>query len=208
MKIVLASGNRNKFLEIREAFDEIGVELLFGGDFEKFPEVDESGSTYEENALIKAKAWSEATGLPSLADDSGLEVEALEGAPGVYSARIIPGTDKDRVDWLMKKMEGIKNRRARFVSCLVIVFPDSNDPLICQKSCSGNLAEVSSGESGFGYDPVFIPEGYSKTFAELGDSIKRKISHRALSIKGIAEMLVPVLEYYTVRTMKNSLFRQ
>jgi len=195
MKIVLASCNRNKFLEMKDAFAEVGAELLFGGDLENFPEVEETGSTYEENAMLKAAAWSSATGLPSLADDSGLEVDALGGAPGVHSARIIQGTDKDRISWLLKKMEGAENRKARFVSCLVVVFPDLRKPVVCQKYCEGNIAVSPAGKAGFGYDPIFIPLGYSKTFAELGDAIKRKISHRALSIKGIAEMLVPMLEY-------------
>lgn len=203
MKIVLAGGNRNKYREMREAFAPLGVELLFGGDLGLGISVDETGTSYEENALIKARAWSQASKLPALSDDSGLEVTALNGAPGIRSARIVPGTDKDRAEWLLSKMEGIDDRRARFVSCIAVVFPDRDKPLICEGVCRGSIAAGFFGEGGFGYDPIFVPEGFEKTFSELGDEIKMKISHRAAAIKGIAEMLIPVVEYYAVRTVEN-----
>ena len=204
MKIVLASGNRNKYREMKDAFSPIGIELIFGGDVDAQTDIDETGSSYEENALLKATAWSKMLGLPAMADDSGLEVCALGGAPGIHSARAVPGTDSDRTNWLLSKMEGIKDRRARFVSCIAVVFPDREAPIVYEGSCSGHIALMPSGISGFGYDPVFVPDGYDKTFSELGDPIKTKISHRALAIKGIAEMLIPVLQYYAVRTMENS----
>jgi XTP/dITP diphosphohydrolase len=204
MKIVLASGNRNKYREMKDAFAPIGIELLFGGDLDIHTEVDETGSSYEENALLKAMAWSKAVGLPAIADDSGLEVTALGGAPGIHSARVVSGTDSDRTNWLLSEMEGIKERGARFVSCIAVFFPDREDPLVYEGSCSGRIALRRSGMGGFGYDPIFIPDGYDKTFSELGDGVKTKISHRAHAIKGIAEMLIPVLQYYAVRTMENS----
>lgn len=204
MKIVLASGNRNKYKEMKDQFAPLGVELLFGGDFPKPLEVEESGSTYEENALLKAGAWAVATRLPSMSDDSGLEVLALGGAPGVHSARIVPGGDKDRTNWLLEQMVDKSDRRARFASCIAVVFPGREKPLVCTRYCEGMLAREPRGASGFGYDPVFIPNGYDKTFAELGQEIKTKISHRALAIKGIAEMLIPVVQYVTVRTVDNS----
>ena len=124
MKIVLASSNRNKYREMKEAFGPIGVELIYGGDTDVSIEVDETGDSYEENALLKARAWSEALGMAALADDSGLEVHALGGAPGVHSARAVPGSDADRTMWLLSQMEGAEDRRARFVSCIAVVFPD------------------------------------------------------------------------------------
>ncbi|MDD4159353.1 MAG: RdgB/HAM1 family non-canonical purine NTP pyrophosphatase [Synergistaceae bacterium] len=204
MKIVFASRNKNKYREMRDVFAPMGVELLYSLDFDIQPEVDETGNSYEENSLLKARAWSMSLGIPALADDSGLEVLALGGAPGIHSARIVPGTDQDRMNWLLLKMENIKDRRARFVSCIAIVFPDREKPLVYEARCSGTIALKPAGLSGFGYDPIFMPDGYDKTFSELGDHIKTKISHRALAIKGIAEMLVPVLQYYAVRTMENS----
>ncbi|MDY9921405.1 MAG: RdgB/HAM1 family non-canonical purine NTP pyrophosphatase [Synergistota bacterium] len=204
MKIVLASGNINKYREMKDAFAPIGIELLFGGDLDVRTDVEETGSSYKENALLKARAWSETLDLPAIADDSGLEVFALGGAPGIHSARAVQGTDNDRTNWLLSKMEDIKERRARFVSCIAVVFPDREEALVYEGICSGTIAFKPSGMSGFGYDPIFIPDGYDKTFSELGDRVKTKISHRALAIKGIAEMLIPVLQYYAVRTMENS----
>ena len=194
MKIVLASGNKNKYREMKEEFLPIGIELLFGGDFEKPLDVEETGETYEENALLKARAWAESTGLPAMSDDSGLEVEDLGGIPGVHSARIIGGSDADRTAWLLEQTSGKENRKAKFVSCIAVVFPDRKEPVICERECPGTLAEHAAGASGFGYDPIFIPKGYDKTFAELGDETKKKISHRALAIKGIAEMLIDVIK--------------
>lgn len=204
MKIVLASSNRNKYREMKEAFRPIGVELIYGGDSDAPIEVDETGESYEENALLKARAWSEALGMAALADDSGLEVFALGGSPGVHSARAVPGSDADRTIWLLSKMESVEDRRARFVSCIAVVFPDREDPLVYKGICSGTISSKPCGSGGFGYDPIFIPDGYDATFSELGDQIKTKISHRAMAIKGIAEMLIPVLQYYAVRTMENS----
>lgn len=198
LKMVLASGNKNKYLEMREVLALTGVDLLFGGDFDNPPEVGETGKSYEENALLKAGAWAKFSGLPALADDSGIEVAALDGAPGVLSARIVPGGDAKRTDWLLRRMEGEADRSARFVACLAVVFPGSSKTLICQKECPGSLAREPHGASGFGYDPVFIPEGYEKTFSELGDSVKFKSSHRALALKGIAEMLLPVVQSFAV----------
>jgi len=204
MKIVLASGNANKYAEMKEAFEPIGVSLLYGGDFKGSLHVEENGATYRDNALLKARAWLKATGIASISDDSGLEVEALGGAPGVHSARIVPGSDADRTKWLLEQLKAKDNRRARFVACLAVVFPDGREPLVCEKYCPGQIAEEPSGVSGFGYDPVFIPDGYGKTFAELGREIKTKISHRALAIKEMTQILKPVIQYYAVRNMEKS----
>ena len=194
MQMILASTNRGKFREMSAQLAPLGIELLFGGDFAKPLEVEESGTSYKENALLKARAWAESTGLPALADDSGLEVDALGGAPGIHSARIIKGSDKERTEWLLASMKDKKDRAARFVCAIAAVFPDGRDALTVERYCPGRITESAAGTSGFGYDPVFVPDGYTETFAELGEEEKNKISHRALAIKSIAEMLVHVIE--------------
>ncbi len=185
--IVLASGNRHKFEEIERALRSFPVRLLFGGDIFCM-DVPETGTTYAENALQKAQAWADATGLPALADDSGLEVEALEGNPGIHSARVAEN-DKARIGWLLDRLEGVVNRRARFVAVLALAFPGSDRSMEFPGICPGRIALSPSGEAGFGYDPVFIPEGYDRTFAEMGRVVKEGISHRALAIQKFCRSL-------------------
>lgn len=201
MQMILASTNRGKYREMKAQLEPLGVELLFGGDFERPLEVDETGESYAENALLKARAWAEATGLPALADDSGLEAEALGGIPGIHSARIIDGSDRDRMYWLLGEMKDKEDRRGRFACAIAVVFPDKKEPLTVTKYCPGRITREPAGESGFGYDPIFVPEGFDRTFAELGDEIKNKISHRAIAVKGIAEKIIPVVQSYAVRGM-------
>ena len=201
MQMILASTNRGKYREMKAQLEPLGVELLFGGDFERPLEVDETGESYAENALLKARAWAEATGLPALADDSGLEAEALGGIPGIHSARIIDGSDRDRMYWLLGEMKDKEDRRGRFACAIAVVFPDKKEPLTVTKYCPGRITREPAGESGFGYDPIFVPDGFDRTFAELGDEIKNKISHRAMAVKGIAEKLIPVVQSYAVRGM-------
>ncbi|MCI5864328.1 MAG: RdgB/HAM1 family non-canonical purine NTP pyrophosphatase [Cloacibacillus porcorum] len=201
MQMILASTNRGKYREMKAQLEPLGIELLFGGDFERPLEVDETGESYAENALLKARAWAEATGLPALADDSGLEAEALGGIPGIHSARIIEGSDRDRMYWLLGEMKDKEDRRGRFACAIAVVFPDKKEPLTVTKYCPGHITHEPAGESGFGYDPIFVPDGFDRTFAELGDEIKNKISHRAMAVKGIAEKLIPVVQSYAVRGM-------
>ena len=201
MQMILASTNRGKYREMKAQLEPLGIELLFGGDFERPLEVDETGESYAENALLKARAWAEATGLPALADDSGLEAEALGGIPGRHSARIIAGSDRDRMYWLLGEMKDKEDRRGRFACAIAVVFPDKKEPLTVTKYCPGHITREPAGESGFGYDPIFVPDGFDRTFAELGDEIKNKISHRAMAVKGIAEKLIPVVQSYAVRGM-------
>ena len=201
MQMILASTNRGKYREMKAQLEPLNIELLFGGDFERPLEVDETGESYAENALLKARAWAEATGLPALADDSGLEAEALGGIPGIHSARIIEGSDRDRMYWLLGEMKDKEDRRGRFACAIAVVFPDKKEPLTVTKYCPGHITHEPAGESGFGYDPIFVPDGFDRTFAELGDEIKNKISHRAMAVKGIAEKLIPVVQSYAVRGM-------
>ena len=201
MQMILASTNRGKYREMKAQLEPLNIELLFGGDFERPLEVDETGESYAENALLKARAWAEAIGLPALADDSGLEAEALGGIPGIHSARIIAGSDRDRMYWLLGEMKDKEDRRGRFACAIAVVFPDKKEPLTVTKYCPGHITHEPAGESGFGYDPIFVPDGFDRTFAELGDEIKNKISHRAMAVKGIAEKLIPVVQSYAVRGM-------
>lgn len=185
--IVLASSNKHKFEEIGKALAPYPVHLKFGGDLMRL-DVPETGHSYAENALLKARAWAEATGCPALADDSGLEVEALCWKPGIHSARVA-GSDGERITWLLSQLEGHKRRRARFVAVLVLAFPNREEYMEFPGTCWGRIATASVGRNGFGYDPVFIPDGYERTFAELGREVKEEISHRSLALKAFCRRL-------------------
>lgn len=180
-KLIIATGNAGKYKEftqiIRSCSDEFAREIIFAPDMAKMI-VEETGKSYSENAMLKAKAWADLSGLPCLADDSGLEVNALDGAPGLYSARIVTGNDNNKVSWLLHELGDKFNREARFAASLALCVPDEYI-LICEGHCYGTIAHSPAGINGFGYDPVFIPDGYELTFAELSGDIKNKISHRA-----------------------------
>ena len=191
-RLVIATGNEGKYHEFQRIIIDVAGES-FADDVIFAPEisrmmVDETGKTYAENAMLKARAWAEKSGLPCLADDSGLEVDALDGAPGLYSARIIPGRDSDKASWLLGQLEGITVRHARFVASLCLCVP-GEFTLITEGSCAGTIADSARGDNGFGYDPVFVPEGYSQTFAQLPGNIKDKISHRTDAFRKIAALL-------------------
>ena len=189
-KLIIATGNKGKFEELKAmlsgANKNFADEIIFAPEFAKQINIVEDGSSYEENAEIKARAWAEVSGLPCLADDSGLEVEALNNAPGIYSARIVDGDDNARNLWLLDKLKNFKDkneRRARFAASLVLIF--NNNKIIANGICEGYIAEKISGSNGFGYDPLFIPKGFDVTFADLSSEIKNKISHRALAVKNL-----------------------
>lgn len=188
MKIVLASGNANKYAEMKDALSPVGIELIFGKELQPKLNVEETGLTYAENSLLKARAWSEATGLAAMADDSGLEVMALGGLPGIRSARIVEGNDADRINWLLEQLKDKEDRSARFVACLTVVFTGNANPLVVTGYCDGRIIDTPRGSCGFGYDPVFVPNGYDKTFAELGANIKDKISHRAKALATMRQL--------------------
>ena len=209
IKIVLASGNRHKYDEFADFFASLGcvsgerVELLSGADFPQTPgDIEESGSSYGENAAIKARAYAQLFGLPAMADDSGLEVRALGWRPGIYSSRAASGGDSGRISWLLGQMEGKDDRRARFMASCVIAFPGSHDGdrdyFSSEGVCWGNISSRPSGEDGFGYDPVFVPDCSQKSFAELGRAVKREISHRAIAMRGLAFLLPLVVKYFPV----------
>ena len=189
MKFVLASANPDKAREMRYVLEEVGVELVPRPS--DVPDVDETGATLEDNARLKAQALSDATGLPAIADDTGLEVDALGRAPGVRSARYAgeEASYADNVEKLLDEMERHKDRRARFRSVAIARWPDGRE-VIAEGLVMGTIAAEPVGDGGFGYDPVFIPdEGGGKTFAEMERAEKHAISHRGRSLRALAEQL-------------------
>ena len=182
MNIVLATRNRDKIKEITKILDGLRVEISSALDFPGLEEVEEDGKTLEENAAKKALVVNKFTNQLAIADDSGLEVDALEGRPGVYSSRFAgeDATYDDNNKKLLELMEYVppKNRSSRFV-CVVAIADKGKVKKIIKGTCEGTIAFEPRGETGFGYDPLFIIPKYNKTFAELGPDIKNKISHRA-----------------------------
>ena len=191
MKLILATGNKGKVREFKEILEPLGVEILAQSEIGLDLDVEETGETFEENAYLKASAVAQATGLPAIADDSGLCVDTLDGAPGVHSARFGGGkswTDKQKYEYLLQKLEGAEDRSARFVSCICCLFPNG-DILRARGECPGRILTAPAGEAGFGYDPVFAPEGYDQSFGQLGDAIKNQISHRARALAAFRKKL-------------------
>lgn len=191
-KIVLASRNPDKIQELREILKSLDIELLSSADFPDLEEVIEDGETLQENAAKKAKYTAEKTGLPALADDTGLEVEALDMRPGVYSARYAGEnvTYEDNVKKLLKEMNPFADeasRKAQFRT--VIAFVRNDEEYYFEGKCPGYILKERKGENGFGYDPVFRPEGYQRTFAELDQSEKNKISHRGKAVQKFYQWL-------------------
>ena len=184
MKLVLASKNQKKMRELREILSAQGVEVVSEADVGVDVDVEETGTTFEENALLKARAVCEASGLPAVADDSGLCVDALGGAPGVYSARYGgPGLDDvGRYQLLLENMRGMLDRRCKFVSAICCCFPDG-EVITARGECPGTLAYAPKGEDGFGYDPIFFLPERKKTFAELTAEEKNAISHRGRALE-------------------------
>lgn len=183
MKFVLASKNPHKLGEIQKILGEFGIEVVLESDVGVDVDVEETGTTFEENAALKAVAVMQATGLPAIADDSGLCVDALDGAPGVYSARY-GGKGLDdigRYRLLLQAMQGQVDRRCKFVSCVCCAFP-SGEQVTARGECPGTLAYAPQGENGFGYDPIFFVPSMRKTFAQLTGEEKNAISHRGASL--------------------------
>ena len=193
MKLVLATRNQDKVREISEILKiEDGIELLSLHNYPDAPDVVEDGKTYEENAIKKASTLAEYTGHLTVADDSGLEVDALDGAPGVHSARYAGenASDRDRVVKLLDALQNVPDdrRSGRFICAMAIADPLAQ-VLVVRGVCEGRIIRMPRGTEGFGYDPVFVPVGYGKTFAELGDEIKNQISHRAKALDEAKKLL-------------------
>ncbi len=184
MKLVLASDNKNKLREFRTLFENFGVELLSKAESGFTDEVEETGETFAENARIKAETVMHATGFAAIADDSGLCVDALGGAPGVRSARYTGNhadSDADRYELLLRNLGEREDRSARFVCSLCCAFPNG-DILTAEGACEGTILFAPRGGNGFGYDPVFRPDGFDRSMAELTMEDKNAISHRGKAL--------------------------
>ena len=194
-RIIFATGNAGKMKEIREILGDMDAEILSMKEAGIQTDIVENGTTFEENARIKAKAVAHFTKDIVLADDSGLEVDYLNKEPGVYSARYM-GEDTSytiKNQAILDRLKGVpkEKRTARFVCAIAAAMPNG-DVLVTRETIEGYIGEKPAGSNGFGYDPIFIPEGYHKTFAELGDEIKNKISHRAQAVNKLCKFLFSI----------------
>ena len=196
--IVIAGHNKNKISELEDMLGDLGAELISQDEAGCCIEVEETGKSFEENARLKACAVARATGLPAIADDSGLIADALNGAPGVYSARYggsAGSGDESRYRLLLKNMENKQPRTARFVSCVCCVFPDGYTAE-ARGECPGEILRAPRGGGGFGYDPVFKPDGCERSMAELSPEEKNRISHRGKAVK---ELKIKLGDYLSDR---------
>jgi XTP/dITP diphosphohydrolase len=190
-KIVLASGNAGKVREINKLFADSGIEVVPQSDFD-VPEVPETGTTFVENAIIKARHAAECTGLPAIADDSGIEVDALDARPGVYSARYAGegASDEDNNNKMLEELAGVaeEDRTARY-QCLIVFMRSHTDPvpLITQGSWEGRILEAPRGDGGFGYDPIFFVPTHGCSGGELAPDEKNRISHRAQALNAMLD---------------------
>ena len=194
MKLVLASKNKKKLAELNDILSHLGIEVCSEAEAGVDVEVEETGTTFEENSLLKARAVMEASGMPAIADDSGLCVDALNGAPGVYSARYGGEglDDTGRYKLLLENMRGQMPRTARFVSVITCCFPNG-DVISARGECPGTIAFAPMGEGGFGYDPVFFYPPLAKTFGQLTAEEKSAISHRGNALKDFSAKLATYL---------------
>lgn len=193
MKAVLASKNQHKLAEISKIVAQFGMELVLQSELGLDIDVDETGETFEENSMLKARAVMEASGMPAIADDSGLMVDALDGAPGVYSARYGGShdrTDEERYRYLLSNLENVpeEKRSAKFVSVITLLYPDGH-AIVARGECPGTILHAPRGENGFGYDPVFFVTSEGKSMAELSPERKNEISHRARALQVLAARL-------------------
>ena len=199
-QLVLATRNPGKTREIRELLKDFPIEIKNLDDFGPTPDIEEDGDTFDENAFRKASFTAKVLGLPALADDSGLEVEALGGGPGVHSARYAgpSATDDERVAKLLKEMEGKENRAAAFM-CVISIAVPSGVALTYEGRCEGVITEAPAGENGFGYDPIFYYPPMKKTFAQLSAEEKNRVSHRGKALEELKEEFDKVLVWIRQR---------
>lgn len=191
-KLIFATGNKDKMREIREILADLNMEILSMKEAGIEADIEENGSSFEENALIKARAIAAMTDAIVLADDSGLEIDYLGGEPGIYSARFMGENTsydiKNRA--LIERLDGVtgKERSARFVCAVAAVFPDGSEEVV-RGTMEGVIGDKQSGENGFGYDPIFVPEGYLCSSAELSPEQKNQISHRGKALRAMREVI-------------------
>lgn len=189
MKLVLASKNQHKLVEMQAILGKFDVEVILQSELGIDIDVEETGTTFEENSELKARAVLEASGMPSIADDSGLEVDALDGQPGVYSHRFgNKDSDEERNYFLLEKLKDVPSakRTARFVSVITCLFPDGKK-IVARGTCEGTIEHEMKGQGGFGYDPLFFVPSEGMTYAELTAERKNEISHRGNALKIFSE---------------------
>ena len=193
MKVILASQNQHKLVELSAILSQLGFEIALESEYGLHVDVDETGTTFEENSLLKAEAVMKASGMPVLADDSGLMVDALDGAPGVHSARYGPkghdGTDDERIAFLLENMKEVPEaaRTAKFVCVITCLWPDGRR-IVARGECPGQILFAPKGTGGFGYDPVFYLPELEKTYAEFASEEKNAISHRARALQAFCRI--------------------
>ncbi len=199
--IVLATTNKGKTKEIQALLAGFPIEVKNLSDFGPIPEVIEDGDTFDENAYKKASFTAKVLGYPAIADDSGLCVEALDGAPGVYSARYAGenATDQENVDKMLAELKGHDNRNAAF-KCVISIAVPSGAALTYEGECKGVIAKEPAGENGFGYDPLFFYPDFNKTFAQVDMAEKAAVSHRGKALKQVAEEMDKILEWIDINT--------
>lgn len=188
-KLILASRNKNKIEEMKQLVAHLGIDVFSALDFPDLEEVEEDKPTLEGNALKKARYVNQQTGIPALSDDTGLEVETLDGAPGVFSARYAGenASYQDNVLKLLGALEGKENRAAQFRTVVALV--DGNKEWTFEGTCKGKIIKEQIGKKGFGYDPIFMPDEFAETFAQMDPNIKNMISHRGKAVQRFLEFL-------------------
>jgi XTP/dITP diphosphohydrolase len=193
MKLLVGTNNAGKIKELNASLADLPVEILGLNRFENIVEPEETGATFAKNAILKASCYALQTGFWALSDDSGLEVEVLGGAPGVFSARYAGknASDAERIAKLLNELAGTRDeaRRARFVCAIAIADENGEIRFLAEGVCEGKISRSAHGANGFGYDPIFVPDGFKQTFGELSSTVKGEISHRARAIKKIMRFL-------------------
>ena len=189
LEILIATNNLGKVKEIKDILNSPEIKILTMKDFPDLPRVEEDGKNYQENAFKKAGKISEYTGKICLADDSGLEIDYLKGEPGIYSSRW-GNSDEERINKVLRLLKNvpINKRNAKFICSAVLVFPNGKRYMV-KEECKGSITFKPKGTHGFGYDPIFLVPEYNKTFAELGDEVKNRISHRGKAMRKMAEII-------------------
>lgn len=189
MKIIFATNNQHKLKEIREIIGD-KINILSLADIQCHEDIPETGTTLEENALLKAQFVKDNFGFDCFSEDTGLEVDALHGAPGVYSARFAGEhcSPQDNMEKLLNELQGESKRNARFRTVIALLL--NGEKHFFEGEISGQIIEEKRGTQGFGYDPIFVPTGFTQTFAELGDDVKNSISHRAIATQKLVDFLM------------------
>tara|TARA_B000000460_G_scaffold27680_1_gene17559 strand:+ start:173 stop:763 length:591 start_codon:yes stop_codon:yes gene_type:complete len=196
MKIILATHNRDKEKELQNSLQGINIEICSLFDFPEIGDIEETGTTLLENSLLKARTVFNITGIPTIADDTGLEVDFLDGAPGVYSARYAGNnvSYQDNVNKLLIELDGVPHEKRKAKFRTVVTYIDKNDELWTEGHIDGIISESIIGDGGFGYDPIFFVPHIGKTFAELSSAEKNKISHRGIALQKLRNILINVLK--------------